>query len=210
MLSVTTVLAGDESSNYTQLTQKLWKTVRTVACGQQIRAAERKEKCNCKCCIFVICSWPHAMTRHWHSYDTTHYTIDQAWHSSHIIERWKSHDGCMMLNLKSSMETHPARPRSSSQPPCSRTPPACWPASPWSCPWRAWLSSPRLSPCHECVLSSLCPAPNVCRPGRSDRIWTLVLTRLRLLGTCYSGQQLLSRAGRDDKWADSLAKVRTR
>ena len=171
MLSVLTVLAGDESSNYTQLTQKLWKTVRTVACGQQIRAAERKEKCNCKCCIFVIYS------RLTSCHDTT---LTQLWH--HITQSirhdirpisyhiWKSHDGCMMLNLKSSMETHPARPRSSSQPPSSRTPPACWPPSPWSCPWRAWLSSPpgpeSLSS-RVCPLLSQCPAPSsVCRLGR--------------------------------------------
>ena len=71
MLSVIIVLAGDESSNYTQLTQKLWKTVRTVACGQQIRAAERKEKCNCKCCIFVIYSLLTSC------HDTT---LTQLWH----------------------------------------------------------------------------------------------------------------------------------
>ena len=63
-----------------------------------------------------------------------------------------------------------------------------------------------------CPLLSLseCPAPSICRPGRSDRIWTLVLTRLRLLGTCYSAQQLLTRAGRDDKWTNSSAKVKAR
>ena len=143
----------------------------------------------------------------WHDIDTvmTLHITQSIRHDIRPISYhiWKSHDGCMMLNLKSSMETHPARPRSSSQPPSSRTPPACWPPSPWSCPWRAWLSSPpgpeslssRVCP----LLSPECPAPSICRPGRSDRIWTLVLTRLRLLGTCYSAQQLLTRAGRDGK-----------
>ena len=156
----------------------------------------------------------------WHDIDTVmtpHYTIDQAWHSSHFISYMKitwwmhdaesekfhgdSHSPCTAsLFVTAAIFSHSSCLLAAVTLILSLTCLAQF--SSWS---RVSLVTSLSSP-----QSVQCPAPSVCRPGRSDRIWTLVLTRLRLLGTCYSAQQLLNRAGRAGKWADSSTKVKAR